>query len=219
MRLPRGVQHSSRKPWTPGVKASAAPEGGGSGGGGAPLTWGETSLFRAYAARANYLGMGRPGIAFAAKEFCRRVSEPTEADLVALRRLAQYLVGSPRLVYSYPWQDHAGLSVYAGTDFVGCPTTRTSTSGGVLCRGAHVVQHWITTQTCITLSSGEAELGGVVKGVAEGLGAQALAADMGLDLALSVHVDSSAAIDICRRSGIGRVRRLAVDQLWVQAHL
>ena len=81
------------------------------------------------------------------------------------------------------------------------------------------MKHWSTTQKCITLSSGEAELGGVVKGVAEGLGAQALAADMGLDLALSVHADSSAAIGICRRSGIGRVRHLAVGQLWVQAHL
>ena len=69
------------------------------------------------------------------------------------------------------------------------------------------------------MSSGEAELGGVVKGVTEGLGAQALAADMGLALALSVRADSSAAIGICRRSGIGRVRHLAVAQLWVQAHL
>ena len=78
-----------------------------------------------------------------------------------------------------------------------------------------MVKHWSTMQKCITLSSGEAELGGVVKGVAEGLGAQALAADMGLDLALSVHADSSSAIGICRRNGIGRVRHLAVGQLWV----
>ena len=105
------------------------------------------------------------------------------------------------------------------TDFAGCRETRKSTSGGILCRGVHVLKHWSTTQKSITLSSGEAELGGVVKGVAEGLGAQALAADMGLDLGLSVHAGSSAAIGICRRTGIGRVRHLAVGQLWVQAHL
>ena len=58
-----------------------------------------------------------------------------------------------------------------------------------------------------------------MKGVAEGLGIQALAADLGMPLALSVHADSSAAIGICRRSGIGRVRHLAVGQLWVQDHL
>ena len=58
-----------------------------------------------------------------------------------------------------------------------------------------------------------------MKGVAEGLGVQALAADLGMSLPLSVHADSSAAIGICRRSGIGRVRHLAVGQLWVQDHL
>ena len=58
-----------------------------------------------------------------------------------------------------------------------------------------------------------------MKGVAEGLGAQALAADLGMSLGLSVHADSSAAIGICRRSGVGRVRHLAVGQLWVQDHL
>ena len=58
-----------------------------------------------------------------------------------------------------------------------------------------------------------------MKGAAEGLGAQALVADLGMSLTLSVHADSSAAIGICRRSGIGRVRHLAVGQLWVQDHL
>ena len=128
-------------------------------------------------------------------------------------------MGSPRLVYSYPWQDDVGLSVFVDPDFAGCQATRKSTSGGILYRGTHVIKHWSTTQKCITLSSGEAELSGVVKGVTEGLGAQALAADMGLELSLSVYADSSAAIGICRRSGIGRVRHLAVGQLWVQEHL
>ena len=48
---------------------------------------------------------------------------------------------------------------------------------------------------------------------------QALATDMGLELGLSLHADSSATIGICRRAGIGRVRHLAVGQLWVQEHL
>ena len=36
---------------------------------------------------------------------------------------------------------------------------------------------------------------------------------------IRVHADSSATIGICRRSGIGRVRHLAVGQLWVQERL
>ena len=79
-------------------------------------------------------------------------------------------------------------------------------------RGAHLLKHWATTQKAITLSSGEAELTGVVKGVAEGLGMQSLLLDLGESLELEVHADSAAAIGICRRSGIGRARHLAVGQ-------
>ena len=199
---------------TPGVKQPA-----GSSSDQDPLPWATARLFRACAARANYLGMGRVDIAFAAKELCRRMSSPMWADMEALRRLAQYLVGLPRLVWCFKWQNESSLQAYVDTDYAGCQATRRSTSGGVLFRGSHVLKHWATTQKHVTLSSGEAELGGVVKGAAEGLGVQALATDMGLEPGLSLHADSSAAIGICRRAGIGRVRHLAVGQLWVQEHL
>ena len=46
-------------------------------------------------------------------------------------------------------------------------------------------------------------------GTSEGLGIQSIAHDLGKDLTLTVFADSSAAIGICNRSGIGRVRHLA----------
>ncbi len=82
--------------------------------------------------------------------------------------------------------------------------------------GDHLLKHWASTQKRITLSSGEAELGAVVRGFSEGLGIQSVARDLGVELQPEVHADSSAAIGICRRNGIGKVRHLAVAQLWVQ---
>ena len=38
-------------------------------------------------------------------------------------------------------------------------------------------------------------------------------------IGIDLHADSSAAIGICRRSGIGKVRHLATAQLWVQEKL
>ena len=175
-----------------------------------------TALFRAGAARANYLALDRPDIAYAAKELCRRMSEPRWKDLTALRRLARYLLGLPRLAYQFYWQEAAELDAYVDTDFAGCSVTRRSTSGGVLCRGRHLLKHWSTTQKGVTLSSGEAELAGVVKGTAEALGLQSVARDLGVDVKVRVRADSSAALGICQRSGIGKVRHLAVAQLWVQ---
>ena len=59
----------------------------------------------------------------------------------------------------------------------------------------------------------------MVKAAAEGIGLQSLGRDLSLDHAVQLYADSSAAIGICRRTGIGRVRHLAVGQLWVQERL
>jgi len=185
--------------------------------GDAELPEAQAGLFRSFAARAMYLALDRPDLAFAAKELCRRMRAPGRADLEALRRLGRYLVDSPRLVYLFRWgRPLPRLTVYGDTDFAGCRATRRSTSGGCAMWGSHLVKHWSSTQKAITLSSGEAELGGVVKAASEGLGLQSLAADLGLSVSLAICTDSSAAVGICRRAGIGKVRHLAVGQLWVQ---
>ena len=64
--------------------------------------------------------MDRADLAYPAKELCRRMKEPTKNDLVALRRIAQYLADSPRLVYTFVWQAPADLRVFRDTDFAGC---------------------------------------------------------------------------------------------------
>jgi hypothetical protein len=83
-----------------------------------------------------------------------------------------------------------------------------------------LIKHWSSTQKVVTLSSGEAELYGVVKGATEALGLQSLAQDMGIGkVEIHLHADSSAAIEICNRSGIGKVRHLATGLLWVQGKI
>ena len=58
--------------------------------------------------------------------------EPTWADASALRRVAAYLAGSPRLVYEYLWQAPADIQVFADTDY----TQGVSRPGAVLQVGA-----------------------------------------------------------------------------------
>ena len=83
-------------------------------------------------------------------------------------------------------------------------------------RGRHPIKHWSVTQPTIALSSGEAELGGICRGASISLGLQSLARDLGIELKLNLHTDATAAIGICRRRGLGKVRHLAVADLWVQ---
>eukprot|EP00969_Alexandrium_andersonii_P196904 8699433-Alexandrium_andersonii.AAC.1 len=57
----------------------------------------DAGQYRALAARANYLSLGRPYPSFAAEGCCRRrVSCPTDEDWAALLRLARYLLQRPR---------------------------------------------------------------------------------------------------------------------------
>ena len=68
----------------------------------------------------------------------------------------------------------------------------------------------------ISLSSGEAEYGAIVKGAYQGLGIQSMCADWGITASVNVRSDSSAAIGISNRLGLGGTRHLSVRHLWVQ---
>ena len=87
---------------------------------------------------------------------------------------------------------------------------------GVAAISGGIIKSWSSTQSSIALSSGEAEYYALTKAAAEGLGIQALAADLGWSMKLRIWVDSTAAKAIAARTGLGRVRHLEVRYLWVQ---
>ena len=81
------------------------------------------------------------------------------------------------------------------------------------------IHTWSKTLATLALSSGEAELGAVVRGATEGLGITALLGDFGLTCPMVIRSDATAAIGMVKRLGLGRVRHLAVADLWVQQKL
>ena len=138
-------------------------------------------------------------------------------DWVALKRLGRYLLGKPRVICDFRYQATPEYIVTeVDSDWAGCTRTRRSTHGGTLRLGKHVLKHWSSTQATVALSSGEAEFSGLVRGASIALGAQALARDLGLERKVRVRSDSTAALGIADRTGLGKVRHLAVHLLWVQ---
>lgn len=177
----------------------------------------ECTMFRALAARCMHLSLDRPDTTLSAKELCREFADPGKSRIVKLKRVVRYSALYPRLVWSFNFGDQgAHLDVFSDTDFGGCLRTRRSTSGGAARIGDHVIKTWSKTQSTVALSSAEAELTGICQSASEGLGLQAICCDLGLSLPLRVHSDAAAAIGICRRRGLGRVRHLAIADLWVQ---
>ena len=88
--------------------------------------------------------------------------------------------------------------------------------GGVVVWGQALLKAWSRTQTLIALSSGESELAAVTKAAAEAMGMQSVLDDFGHSVRIDIHSDATAAICICKRQGLGRVRHLATADLWVQ---
>ena len=82
--------------------------------------------------------------------------------------------------------------------------------------GNHCVRSWSTTQSIVALSSGEAEFYGIVKGASVGIGLRSVLADLGVDCRIRIHTDASAAKAIASRKGLGKVRHVEVNQLWIQ---
>ena len=82
--------------------------------------------------------------------------------------------------------------------------------------GHALVTAWSRTQTPIALSSGESELAAVTKAAAESMGIQSVLTDFGVKVKFEIHSDATAAIGICKRQGLGRVRHLATADLWIQ---
>ena len=85
--------------------------------------------------------------------------------------------------------------------------------------GGHIITSWSTTQPAIALSSGEAELYSLVKAASQANGLCSLLDDFGLATSISVHTDSTAAIGIVSRRGLGKTRHIEVQYLWIQQSL
>ena len=118
----------------------------------------EITLFRAIAARINFLAQDCLDLQFPAKEVCREMSGPTRRFWGKSKKLARYLVQRHALVYRFEWQeDGHAITLYTDSDWAGCRRARKSTSGGVIMIGRHCIKSWSSTQRPLALISAETE--------------------------------------------------------------
>ena len=69
------------------------------------------------------------------------MAKPRPSDWALLKRLGRYLLGAPRLVQLFRWQDlPKSVDVFADLDWVGCQGMCRSTSGGVAKWGPHTLK-------------------------------------------------------------------------------
>ena len=182
-----------------------------------PLGSNQATDYRSIAMRGAYLSEDRPDIRYACKELARRMQKPTEQDWIHLKHLGRYLIHAPRLQQRmYRQALPRKLTSYADSDHAGCKTSRKSTSSSVLMFGDHMIKLSSTTQGVLSLSSAEAEWFAMVKTSCMSIGTQSACKDLGISVGIDLHTDSSAAKGIGSRRGVGKVRHLDVNTLWLQ---
>ena len=82
--------------------------------------------------------------------------------------------------------------------------------------GEHAIKSWSSNRTIIALSSAEAELYALLKGAAQSLGLRSMAHDFGDGPTVGLYSDASAAIAISQRTGLGKLRHIQTQFLWLQ---
>ena len=182
-----------------------------------PLDAEQTKRYRSTTMRAAYLAQDRPDIAEPVKSLAQGMSKPTEENMSDLKKLARYLACTPHAGWKFDEQrDLSKITSTVDSDFAGDIKNRKSTTGQILRLGKHVVKTSSNLQSTVSLSSGEAEYYGMVKGAASPLGLQALLADWGIEATITVESDSSAARAFASRRGLGHLRHVQTCYLWLQ---
>ncbi|CAK0835766.1 unnamed protein product, partial [Prorocentrum cordatum] len=159
----------------------------------------EGKLFQPAAPTALYLAADRPDIQFATSWIMRGMQEPLVLDELELKRLAAYLV-----------------TIVTDSDWAGDEEARMSRGGGFEYIGSACIDSWAGQQATRALSSGEAEYVEMTNCAARGIFTKNLFEEMGIQMAVKVCEDITAAIGICSRLGVGRIRHLDVKYLWLQ---
>ena len=163
------------------------------------------------------MGMDRLDLQFVVKEAAMGMANPTLEDALKLKRLGRYISNYPNLEVLYLWGCRGSrANGFSDSDWAGCRKTRRSTSGGCITVVGCIVKSRSRTQRNIALSSGEAEWYAAVRTIQEMIGIQSLGRDLGLELDCNLKIDARATVGMLTRRGLGKVRHLEVNTLWVQ---
>ena len=115
--------------------------------------------------------------------------------------------------------DKFSVQVFGDSDWAGCPETRRSTSGQVEVVGGIVVHCSSITQPGVPAgSSGEAETRVLTDCCKQGIFLYYLLThDFGVEAEIPrIWTDSSAALQLSKRLGVGKLRHISVQELMCQ---
>jgi hypothetical protein len=173
--------------------------------------------FRSILGKLLYVAHDRPDLQYAVKEAARACSAPREVDVQRVKRIGRYLSHHRSLPALYSLREvPTNFCVWVDADWAGDVVTRKSTSGGILTYGECYVSSWSRTQSCVALSSAEAEYYALLQGAQEGLKMKHLACELHIDATVILKSDSSAAKCAAEKRGTLHMKHLALKSLFLK---
>ena len=163
-----------------------------------------------------YVTSGRFDIQFCVKKLSDMMTKPRKLCNLRFANLARYLVGTQKLVLRFDHQEYSDIMrIPVDSDWVG-NEERYSTHARLEFHGEHLVDSWVASDQMRTSSSGEAQLYRIVDGLTRRIFTKHMYEKMGRTINIDVETDSTAAIGMCFRTGVGKIRHIQVRWLWIQ---
>nr|GEU72271.1 ribonuclease H-like domain-containing protein [Tanacetum cinerariifolium] len=124
-------------------------------------------LYRSLAGSLRYLMFIHHDISYAVQHVCLYMHDHREPYLYALKRILRYVHGTMDYGLQLFSSSTIDLVAYSDADWVGCPTTRRSTSGYYVFIGNNLLSWSFKRQPMLSRSSAEAEYRSVADVVAQ----------------------------------------------------
>ncbi len=117
----------------------------------------EATVYRLLVGSLMYLVNTRPDLCYAVNEMSQAMVQPTKMFWKASKHILKYLKVTSQYGLWYRWTQGVKLQGFTDADWVGSPSDRKSTSGGIFNLGSATVSWYSRKQRSLALSSTEAE--------------------------------------------------------------
>ena len=162
----------------------------------------------------------RPDITFAVSHAARFCSKPTSQHMTAVKRILRYLRGTTHhgLLYNYQRNGSKAIVGYSDADWGGDTTDCKSTSGYMFQIGGTAITWQSKKQTCVALSTAEAEYVALSAAAQEAVWLKQLKQDLtGKNETVMIHEDNQSAIAIAKNPQFhGRVKHINIKYHFIR---
>ena len=162
----------------------------------------------------------RPDIAYAVGSVARFCAKPTKEHWTALKRILRYLKGTGNFGLLYSGATSSEMVGYSDADWAGDVTDRRSTSGYVFLLSGAAISWKSNKQTCVALSTAEAEYVALSAAGQEALWLQQLVSDL-LNTSIqetTILEDNQAAICLAKDQQVhGRTKHIDIKYHFIRS--